>query len=209
MLAYAGIPRQHRRKLEARALKGYMIGYAFSTRGYRIWIPESGRIIETVNVTFNEETSYKDARNGAVLGPRVGQVDPRSTFYPRSNELFSFDQVLGQTEGEEGTPQFETPTLPSSSTPRVVNWVRKPVTRGDGSRTDIYYFESGKTQRLRSLNDIQKYCSRNNVDFKPELFDFRGSNRFKGTIYGNIEDDSSVVEDSEDDEVHSSLMSSK
>lgn len=207
-LAYAGVPRQHRKKLDARALRGYMIGYAISTKGYRIWIPESGRIIETVNVTFSENTFYKDAGSGAVLGPKLECENPRSKFHQKSNdEFFSLDEDLELAESEERTPPSETLVLPSSSTPKIVDWIRKPVTRGDGSRTDVYYFENGKTERLRSLNEVQKYCSRNNVKFRPELFDFRGSNKLKGVIYGHTEDDSSIVEES-DDEIHSSLMGS-
>lgn len=52
--AYVGVPKQKRKKLDMRASLGIMMGYARRTRGYRIWLKDEGKLIETSNVRFNE-----------------------------------------------------------------------------------------------------------------------------------------------------------
>lgn len=41
-------------KLNVKAKRGYLVGYAFRTKGYRILLPESNTIIESCNVTFDK-----------------------------------------------------------------------------------------------------------------------------------------------------------
>ena len=69
---------------------------------------------------------------------------------------------------------------------KTVNWLRKIKLRPDGSRNDAYYYEEGKIKRLRSLNDVEGYCKKNNIVFQPGLFDFKGSNNFNGLVSSNI-----------------------
>lgn len=40
-VAYVHMPKQNRRKLDARAKLGIIVGYAIQTRGYRIWLLHS------------------------------------------------------------------------------------------------------------------------------------------------------------------------
>ncbi|GIX83754.1 retrovirus-related Pol polyprotein from transposon TNT 1-94 [Caerostris darwini] len=49
-----GTPKQLRTKLNLRAKNGIMLGYARSSRGYRIWLLEEQKLIETCNVRFDE-----------------------------------------------------------------------------------------------------------------------------------------------------------
>ena len=65
---------------------------------------------------------------------------------------------------------------------RQVNWIRRTKLRTDGTRTDVYYYEDGKNIRLRSLNDVQKYCTENNIKFEPELFNFKGDYKYNGLV---------------------------
>lgn len=54
------------RELDARAKKDFLVGYAFRTKVYRIWIPESDEIVEISNVSFNESSC--GLGRGAALG---------------------------------------------------------------------------------------------------------------------------------------------
>ncbi|GFT08910.1 retrovirus-related Pol polyprotein from transposon TNT 1-94 [Trichonephila clavipes] len=47
-LVFVGVPKQLGRKLDMRAKLGIMLGYALSTKGYRIWLIEE-KVIETIN----------------------------------------------------------------------------------------------------------------------------------------------------------------
>lgn len=44
-----------------------MVGYALSIKGYRIWLPETNKVVETINVLFNKEATYEQ-HNRAELG---------------------------------------------------------------------------------------------------------------------------------------------
>ncbi|GFY19658.1 retrovirus-related Pol polyprotein from transposon TNT 1-94 [Trichonephila clavipes] len=53
-LAYAGVPKQIRKKFDMRAKMGIMMGYAQRTKGYRIWLIDENKLVETINERFDE-----------------------------------------------------------------------------------------------------------------------------------------------------------
>ncbi|GFW20457.1 retrovirus-related Pol polyprotein from transposon TNT 1-94 [Trichonephila clavipes] len=53
-LAYAGVPKQIRKKFDMRLKIGIMMGYAQRTKGYRIWLIDENKLVETINVRFDE-----------------------------------------------------------------------------------------------------------------------------------------------------------
>uniref|UniRef100_T1IK70 MBD domain-containing protein n=1 Tax=Strigamia maritima TaxID=126957 RepID=T1IK70_STRMM len=60
-LAYVHIPKAHRRsKLEPRAWKAVLVGYAMGTRGYRIWDPILDDVYENKHLKVVETKVYKD-----------------------------------------------------------------------------------------------------------------------------------------------------
>uniref|UniRef100_T1ITD7 GAG-pre-integrase domain-containing protein n=1 Tax=Strigamia maritima TaxID=126957 RepID=T1ITD7_STRMM len=60
-LAYVHVPKPSRSdKLESRAWKDVMVGYAMGTRGFRIWDPITGDVYESKHVKFDETRLYKD-----------------------------------------------------------------------------------------------------------------------------------------------------
>ncbi|GFU40786.1 retrovirus-related Pol polyprotein from transposon TNT 1-94 [Trichonephila clavipes] len=61
---YVGTPRPLRGKLDPKAKKGILVGFALGTRGYRVWIPEDSKVIETSNVHFQKP---QQSNGGAVL----------------------------------------------------------------------------------------------------------------------------------------------
>ena len=52
------IPRSH--KFEPRGLKGYLVGYE-GENIYRIWFPNSDKVVRSTNVTFDETSFFKQA----------------------------------------------------------------------------------------------------------------------------------------------------
>ncbi|GFT10382.1 retrovirus-related Pol polyprotein from transposon TNT 1-94 [Trichonephila clavipes] len=52
-LAYAGVPKQIRKKFDMRAKMGIMMGYAQRTKGYRIWLIDENKLVETINDDFD------------------------------------------------------------------------------------------------------------------------------------------------------------
>jgi hypothetical protein len=145
-LAYAHIPGVKRNKLEPKAQLGIMVGYAVKTKGYRIWLPKDRKVIETIHVNINEN------KNGV-----------QSLYGKRSVCKFKLDDI----------PDNETENkLPDIKQIDLTKWKRVERPRTKSSRIDVYYYTPlGK--RLRSLNDIRKYCESEGFEYKPEMFKFK------------------------------------
>ncbi|UYV82515.1 hypothetical protein LAZ67_21002634 [Cordylochernes scorpioides] len=65
---FVHIPRQVRKfKLERRAVKGNLAGYALRGRGYRVWIPEVNKVVESRDCVFKESDVSRNDSNREVL----------------------------------------------------------------------------------------------------------------------------------------------
>ncbi|GFS83555.1 hypothetical protein TNCV_1657741 [Trichonephila clavipes] len=91
-----------------------MVEYAMQTKGYRVWIPEEEKVIETCNVSFNE----------SVNGEAVLCLNNKSEYTPLITE-----ESESETEISEGD-EIHCENL---------TWIKKAVPRPDGTRVDIYY----------------------------------------------------------------------
>jgi len=216
VVAYVGVPKQRRVKLDNRAKKGYMVGYALSTRGYRIWLPEENKIVETINVTFNEKANFKgdsfeeqssisnfsDERSGAVMGTMSKWVIDISPNSSPSESSDSFSRPMPQhqqPQPEQTQTLIQHQTAPQASPV----WRREVVPKSDGTRTYIYYFEGNSKQRLSCKKQVKKYCRNNNIAYDPNLFDFSGKNLTSGIVGETPEavvSDGSDVSESDDAE---------
>ncbi|GBL95548.1 Retrovirus-related Pol polyprotein from transposon TNT 1-94 [Araneus ventricosus] len=202
--AFVGIPKQRRSKLQMRAKRGVMVGYALQTKGYRIYLPEERRIIETINVSFGNKI-YKeiDDRSGIKLDPKTGTFNytsPQTTEEPEyeesdtSNSDSSSDEELPvskislskisiQPELEQyKTASEETEDETEIEEPSGFYWLRKAVPRKNENRTDIYYCISGQKTRLRSINEVKKYCKDHELEYNPKLFNFSGNVFYQGPV---------------------------
>ncbi|GBM00133.1 Retrovirus-related Pol polyprotein from transposon TNT 1-94 [Araneus ventricosus] len=191
-VAYVGVPKQTRKKLDVQAKLGIMCGYARTTKGYRILLLEDQRIIETINVRFDE------TKRGVDLVPdSKGSSFTLFKDFPEDGNIFSLadDDLVNQS----GSPRVvestfkpivemgEITNMESSLGQNVIpcksiDWVCKAVPRSDGSRTDIYYSIEGTNVRLRSFNDVIGYCERNKIRCDKNLFNFSGKNTESGKI---------------------------
>ncbi|GBN57636.1 Retrovirus-related Pol polyprotein from transposon TNT 1-94 [Araneus ventricosus] len=182
--AYVGLPRQLRSsKLGPKAKKGILIGYAFRTKGYRIWFPDTDKVIETINVSFCEEDRGVKSRSGAVMGTNnVDESEDYNMVTIRSSLPSGYNLDSDSDSDCIKTSKTLTPEQEGGS-PKVkcVEWIRKAVPRKDGSRTDIYYYEKGCNTRIRSV-DTKKYCEDRNIEYIPSVFDFRASNTYEGIV---------------------------
>lgn len=206
VLSYVGIPKVHRSKLDNRTKKGVMVGYALNTKGYRIWIPTENRIVETINVTFEEEKIQNFNSKGSDTNVNVSDVingqqyvvnldvQKKNSFFDGRPDVVEEIIIGSPPAAVDGCSSGEEPQIGSGQavcdTPKSghdnATWKREAVTRPDGSRTDIYYYYEGSTCRLRSLKEIEKFCQMRNLEFEKELFDFSGKNKFSGPVTSGI-----------------------
>ncbi|GFT04808.1 retrovirus-related Pol polyprotein from transposon RE1 [Trichonephila clavipes] len=142
-LAYAGVPKQIRKKFDMRAEMGIMMGYAQRTKGYRIWLIDENKLVETINVVKDSLTSRL--------------VSKTSTETPSTSEKPDVS-----SDNHSLIPCTE------------VKWIRNIGRKVTGS--NVYYSIEGEATRLKSFNEIERYCKRHNIEYDPSLFNFRKDN---------------------------------
>jgi len=90
-LAYAQVPDQLRRKLDPKAERGVMVGYATHTKGYRI-LMEDGAIIISRDVVFDE---------GEGQAPADLKPKQPSNSEPADDSTASGQEAVGEQQAEE------------------------------------------------------------------------------------------------------------
>lgn len=160
-------------------------------------MPDSDKIVETINVSFDEKSSYKQNIDGAVLGT----IPEEFQWVSATRGVFEEEDVVEEVRltSDSSNDSLESPagaerdsldassedgsSIGSQPTLRETSWMRSVVPRKTGSRNDIYFFdEINNSQRLRSPREVMEYCRDNNVIFNPDLFDFKGSNTYQGIV---------------------------
>ncbi|GFU72340.1 retrovirus-related Pol polyprotein from transposon TNT 1-94 [Trichonephila clavipes] len=179
-LAYAGVPKQIRKKFDMRAKMGIMMGYAQRTKGYRIWLIDENKLVETINVRFDENKRGINFRQkvNSNLGYNLNlpdYYDDEDDFDRVKDSLTS--RLVSKTSTE--TPSTsEKPDVSSDNHSLIpcteVKWIRNIGRKVTGS--NVYYSIEGEATRLKSFNEIERYCKRHNIKYDPSLFNFRKDN---------------------------------
>ncbi|GFX27417.1 retrovirus-related Pol polyprotein from transposon RE1 [Trichonephila clavipes] len=177
-LAYAGVPKQIRKKFDMRAKMGIMMGYAQRTKGYRIWLIDENKLVETINVRFDVDKRGINFRqkNNSNLGYNLNLPDYYEDDFDRVKDSLT-SRLVSKTSTE----------MPSTSEKRDVSsdnhslipctevkWIRNIGRKVTGS--NVYYSIEGEATRLKSFNEIERYCKRHNIEYDPSLFNFRKDN---------------------------------
>ncbi|GFT72471.1 retrovirus-related Pol polyprotein from transposon TNT 1-94 [Trichonephila clavipes] len=136
------------KKFDMRAKMGIMMGYAQRTKGYRIWLIDENKLVETINVRFDEN------KRGI-------------NFRQKVNSNLGYNLNLPDYYDEED----DSDRAKDSLTSRLVSKTSRKVT---GS--NVYYSIEGEATRLKSFNEIERYCKRHNIEYDPSLFNFRKDN---------------------------------
>ncbi|GFX44121.1 retrovirus-related Pol polyprotein from transposon TNT 1-94 [Trichonephila clavipes] len=178
--AYASVPKQIRKKFDMRAKMGIMMGYAQRTKGYRIWLIDENKLVETINVRFDENKRGINFRQkvNSNLGYNLNLPD----YYDDEDD---FDRVkdsltsrLVSKTSTEMPSTSEKPDVSSDNHSLIpcteVKWIRNIGRKVTGS--NVYYSIEGEITRLKSFNEIERYCKRHNIEYDPSLFNFRKDN---------------------------------
>ncbi|GFV66103.1 retrovirus-related Pol polyprotein from transposon TNT 1-94 [Trichonephila clavipes] len=163
-----------------RAKMGIMMGYAQRTKGYRIWLIDENKLVETINVRFDENKRGINFRQkvNSNLGYNLNlpdYYDDEDDFDRVKDSLTS--RLVSKTSTE--TPSTsEKPGVSSDNHNLIpcteVKWIRNIGRKVTGS--NVYYSIEGEATRLKSFNEIERYCKRHNIEYDPSLFNFRKDN---------------------------------
>ncbi|GFU23408.1 retrovirus-related Pol polyprotein from transposon TNT 1-94 [Trichonephila clavipes] len=180
-LAYAGVPKQIRKKkFDMRAKIGIMMGYAQRTKGYRIWLIDENKLVETINVRFDENKRGINFRQkvNSNLGYNLNLPDYYDDEDDSDRVKDSLTSRLVSKTSTETPSTSEKPDVSSDNHSLIpcteVKWVRNIGRKVTGS--NVYYSIEGETTRLKSFNEIERYCKRHNIEYDPSLFNFRKDN---------------------------------
>ncbi|GFS66528.1 retrovirus-related Pol polyprotein from transposon RE1 [Trichonephila clavipes] len=104
----------------------------------------------------------------------------------RPLELLHMDLCGSMPTESQGVSKTSTETPSTSEKPDVssdnhslipcteVKWIRNIGRKVTGS--NVYYSIEGEATRLKSFNEIERYCKRHNIEYDPSLFNFRKDN---------------------------------
>ncbi|GFX59343.1 retrovirus-related Pol polyprotein from transposon RE1 [Trichonephila clavipes] len=176
----SGVPKQIKTKFDMRAKMGIMMGYAQRTKGYRIWLIDENKLVETINVRFDENKRGINFRQkvNSNLGYNLNlpnYYDDEDDFDRVKDSLTS--RLVSKTSTE--TPSTsEKPVVSSDNHSLIpcteVKWIRNIGRKVTGS--NVYYSIEREATRLKSFNEIERYCKMHNIEYDPSLFNFRKDN---------------------------------
>ncbi|KAJ1694127.1 hypothetical protein LUZ63_010825 [Rhynchospora breviuscula] len=108
-------------KFDAKSLTGIFVGYSNTSKAYRVYLPTSRVVIESINVKFNENANEKTEEGHSIVGIQDGATTQEIEFQPK-DELPPViieeplnrvgDNLIGGVNHEENTidsTQDETP----------------------------------------------------------------------------------------------------
>ncbi|GBN07472.1 Retrovirus-related Pol polyprotein from transposon TNT 1-94 [Araneus ventricosus] len=162
-LAHVYIPSVRRNKLQPKADVGIMIGYGIKTRGYRLWVPTQRRVIETTHVSINE---HKNGVKHLYGTPHTYESVDVLNSSENLLDIISENMQEFEESGEKCKIMKEQEIKPIN----ISSWKRVERPRTKSSRVHIYYYPPSGKPRLRSLNDVKKYCDKENLKFEPDMF---------------------------------------
>ncbi|GFY30700.1 copia protein [Trichonephila clavipes] len=147
-LAYAGVPKQIRKKIRYACENGNYDGIRTTQKvnsnlGYNLNLPDY----------YDDEDDFDRVKDS--LTSRL--VSKTSTETPSTSE-------------KPGVSSDNHSLIPC----KEVKWIRNIGRKVTGS--NVYYSIEGEATRLKSFNEIERYCKRHNIEYDPSLFNFRKDN---------------------------------
>ena len=129
-IAFIHIPKVERRKLDAKSLKCFFVGYSLTQKAYRFWDPLGRRIKISRDVIFDEQLNYISTLESTFLFPRDN--NPLQLFFRQSLPLitsesqstpttFQENPLVPQVDGEIETAATDTQPEPLHETIEQIN----------------------------------------------------------------------------------------
>ncbi|GFU84154.1 retrovirus-related Pol polyprotein from transposon TNT 1-94 [Trichonephila clavipes] len=139
-----------------------------------------GTKVETINVIFDENKRVINFRQkvNSNLGYNLNLPD----YYDDDDDFDRVkDSLMSRLVSKTSTEMPSTSEKPGVSSHNhnlipctEVKWIRNIGRNVAGS--NVYYSIEGVATRLKSFNEIERYCKKHNIEYDPSLFNFRKDN---------------------------------
>ncbi|GFT42163.1 uncharacterized protein TNCV_1008421 [Trichonephila clavipes] len=136
-----------------------MMGYAQRTKGYRIWLIDENKLVETINVRFDENKRGINFRHkvNSNLGYNLNLPDYYDDEDDSDRAKDSLTSRLVSKTSTEMPSTSEKPNVSSDNHSLIpcteVKWIRNIGRKVTGS--NVYYSIEGEATRLKSFNEIE------------------------------------------------------
>ncbi|GFT42093.1 copia protein [Trichonephila clavipes] len=141
---------------------------------------DENKLVETINVRFDENKRGIKFRQkvNSYLGYNLNLPD----YYDDEDDFDRVkDSLTSRLVSKTSTEMPSTSEKPDVSSDnhslipcKEVKWIRNIGRKVTGS--NVYYSIEGEATRLKSFNEIERYCKRHNIEYDPSLFNFRKDN---------------------------------
>ncbi|KAK9133630.1 hypothetical protein Scep_013158 [Stephania cephalantha] len=126
-VSYVHINAENRSKLDAKSKMCIFLGYGVDSFGYRLWDPESKKVIRSKDVIFNEDVLYKD---------RIKKKEePKRSKYLELDDIPPYDPDQSVTEHIDEHEVQEEPVTP----PIALRRERRTINAPDRYSPSIHY----------------------------------------------------------------------
>lgn len=144
---FVHIPKENRRKLDKKSLRGFLVGYKDDLKGYRVYVLEKHRIIISRDVLFKNEklsTSYVHVDNGNMIDESINTDEQNEEC---ETEQYENDNLNISSENNCSLPELRDRTK-----------LKRPDFFGDGvanltERVPENYVEAVKSKNFESWNN--------------------------------------------------------
>ncbi|GFU08260.1 retrovirus-related Pol polyprotein from transposon TNT 1-94 [Trichonephila clavipes] len=149
-------------------------------QGYRIWLIDENKLVETINVRFDENKRGINFRQkvNSNLGYNLNLPDYYDDEDDSDRVKDSLTSRLVSKTSTEMPSTSEKPDVSSDNHSLIscteVKWIRNIGRKVTGS--NVYYSIEGEATRFKSFTEIERYCKRHNIKYDPSLFNFRKDN---------------------------------
>ncbi|KAJ1700593.1 hypothetical protein LUZ63_000372 [Rhynchospora breviuscula] len=122
-------------KFDAKSLTGIFVGYSNTSKAYRVYLPTSRVVIESINVKFNENANEKTEEGNSIVGIQDRVTTQEIEFQPK-DELPPVileeplnrddDNLIGEENHEENTIETTQDEMPHDKTQPIPQPVHEP-----------------------------------------------------------------------------------
>ncbi|GFW68153.1 retrovirus-related Pol polyprotein from transposon TNT 1-94 [Trichonephila clavipes] len=143
---------------------------------------DENKLVETINVRYIFDENKRGINFRQKVNSNLGYNLNLPDYYDDEDD---FDRVkdsltsrLVSKTSTETPSTSEKPDVSSDNHSLIpcteVKWIRNIGRKVTGS--NVYYSIEGEATRLKSFNEIERYCKRHNIEYDPSLFNFRKDN---------------------------------
>lgn len=161
---YVHVPKERRKKLDAKAWKGIFIGY--SNNGYRVWNPETKQESVARDVDFVENPDAVEVAEGVIQSTEESDVPMILIRRDEEESVVEHDEVVEEDEDFESCTEPDEDVPATEPAPVPIDGAPAPAARPDRNRNPPAWHKDYEVGYGHSASSALSY-----VDYSLELLD--------------------------------------